>query len=119
MTMLESFENGLFSLKPGVVAAGPDAFRLAHHPLRFRAHRHTAPAGDGPRADPPALTQQRGLARQEQFTKEMMDEAKPVNVATTVEPSNKKFYFERPADKQADPYAKLNAERDIPAFSPD
>lgn len=120
MTMLESFENGLFSLKPGELSQ-PVQTRFGWHIIRCDSVRTVTPppletAREQIRA---ALTQQRGLARQEQFTKEMMDEAKPVNVATTVELLNKKFYFELPADKQADPYAKLNAERDIPAFSPD
>lgn len=120
MTMLESFEKGLWDLKPGELSP-PVQTRFGWHIIRCDSMRTVTPppldtAREQIRA---ALFQQRGLARQEQFTTQMMDEAKPTNVAETLDLLNKKYYFELPASEQADPYAKLNAQRDIPAFSPE
>lgn len=118
LQMVEPFEAALFSLKPGEQSAAFQT-RFGWHIVRCDSVRTVSrPEFSAVEAViRSGLTQQRGMSRQEAFMKEVMDEARPENVAETLALLDKKYVFEVPAEQAADPMAKLNAHRETPTFT--
>lgn len=120
LQMVEPFEAVVFDMKPGQQSA-PFRTRFGWHIVRCDSLRTV----DRPELSGleevirSGLAQERGLGRQEQFQKGIMDAAKPENQPETLALLDKKFVFEVPAEQSADPYAKLNLQREIPSFTAD
>lgn len=120
LQMVEPFEAALWDLKPGEQSP-PLQTRFGWHLIRCDSVRTVdRPEYSGlEEVIRSGLMQQRGLARQDEFMKDVMGAASPANEQETMVLLDKKYHFEIPAEQSADPYAKLNAHRETPTFTAD
>lgn len=118
--MIESFDKVMASLPKGQVSE-PFRTRFGWHIVRVDDIRpFERPTLDSVKERVRlVLMQERSLLRQEQFQKELMDRARPENQLPALQLLDSKFYFEVPADQANNPYAALDAHREIPSFTDD
>jgi len=116
--MVEPFDKALFSAEVGKVT-GPVQTRFGTHFILVDSVRTVdKPAyEDAKEQIRLSLLQQRSMARQEEFMKELNAEAQPENQTPAILLINDKFYFEVSPEKSNDPYAILNEPRSIPTFT--
>ncbi|MDZ4803364.1 MAG: peptidyl-prolyl cis-trans isomerase [Candidatus Eisenbacteria bacterium] len=116
--MVQPFEEALFELEPGEISP-PVMTRFGWHLIKVDEKRTAErPEFDAVREKVyMLLLQQRSLARQEAFQKELNEKGKPQNQIEAIQLIDKKYYFEVPAAQANDPYAMLNANRTTPAFT--
>lgn len=116
--MVQPFEEALFELEVGEMSP-PVQTRFGWHLIKVDEKR-TAERPEFEAVKEQVymlLLQQRSLARQEEFQKELNEKSKPQNQLEAIQLIDKKYYFEVPAAQANDPYALLNANRTTPAFT--